>query len=93
MTLSERERDRMTVGQERKLAKTRDCPLCSDGSLSRMDVVYDDEYVGERYKHVGNGDCPGHRPDNGLFGPTGTVVEHWIDGVTRCAAGALEGEF
>lgn len=93
MTLTPSQRERLTVGQRERMAKTRDCPLCRGGSLTRMDVRYDDEYVAEHYRHVGDGDCLGHRPDNGLFGPSGTVVEHWIDGKTRCGAGALEGEF
>lgn len=91
--LSQEDRNRMTVRQQKRLAETRDCPHCS-GTLDRRDVSKQDTHVIEKYDHIGGAgtDCPGHKPSNGLLESSGTWVEHWVDG-NSVGAGALEGMF
>lgn len=89
--LSQQERDRMTLGQQKRLAETRDCPHCA-GTLERTNIDKVDRVIVESYQHVGDNHCPGHNPSNGLLADSGTHVEHWADGISA-AGGALRGEF
>lgn len=91
MMLGQEGRERMTISQRKRLAKTRDCPACS-GVLDRVEIYEEDRMIVERYHHNrGNPDCEGNEADNGFWREDGQYVIHYRDGSE--GGGILRGEF